>query len=163
MPSLRTNALLQVICPAFFLLALAFGVTGCTSPVAFAPRSNLSRESAVIMAQQTAEAAGGRVFMIAPTGSMKPTLDENSVVTVEIVSFGQLRTGDIVIYRNADGFPVVHRLYEKSNGCWYALGDNNTKVDREAVTETNLLGRVCAIFYTSADPLNAAQAALAQR
>jgi len=128
-----------------------------------APRSNLSRDSAIIMAQRTAEAAGGRVFTIAPTGSMKPTLDENSVVAVETVVFGQLRKGDIIIYRNSAGVPIVHRLYEQGNGSWLVLGDNNTAVDREAVTPANLLGRVCAIFYTSSGPQGNTPAALAQR
>jgi signal peptidase len=115
------------------------------------------------MAQQTAEAAGGRVFTIAPTGSMKPTLDENSVVTVETVPFNQLRQGDIVIYRNVSGTPVVHRLHEQANGCWLVLGDNNPAVDRETVTPANLLGRVCAIFYTGPGRANDPQAALARR
>jgi len=149
-----------------FLLPLALAMlafSGCSAPTAMAPRSNLSRESAIMMAQHTAEAAGGRVFTIAPTGSMKPTLDENSVVAVETVVFGQLRQGDIVIYRNSAGVPIVHRLYEQANGSWIVLGDNNPSVDREAVTPANLLGRVCAIFYTSSGPQGNAPAALAQR
>jgi signal peptidase I len=116
-----------------------------------------------MMAQRTAEATGGQVFTIAPTGSMKPTLDENSVVAVEAVVFGQLRQGDIVIYRSAAGVPIVHRLYERVDGCWFVLGDNNASVDREAVTPANLLGRVCAIFYTSSGQQGNAPAALAQR
>jgi len=128
-----------------------------------APQSNLSRDNAILMAQRTAEATGGRVFTIAPTGSMKPTLDENSVVAVETVVFGQLRQGDIVIYRNSAGVPIVHRLYQQANGCWVVLGDNNASVDTEAVTPTNLLGRVCAIFYTSPGSQGNAPTALAQR
>jgi signal peptidase I len=127
------------------------------------PRSNLSRESAILMARRTAEAAGGRMFTIAPTGSMKPTLDENSVVAVETVAFGQLRAGDIVIYRNSKGLPIVHRLYERANGRWFVLGDNNASVDRDAVTAANLLGRVCAIFYTSSGSPDATETALAQQ
>jgi signal peptidase I len=128
-----------------------------------APQSNLSRENALLMAQRTAEAAGGRVFTIAPTGSMKPTLDENSVVAVETVFFGQLRQGDIVIYRNSSGVPIVHRLHEQTNGAWLVLGDNNPAVDREAVTPANLLGRVCAIFYTGPGQHTDTTAAMAQR
>lgn len=115
------------------------------------------------MAQRTADAACGKVFTIAPTGSMKPTLDENSIVTIETVAFGQLRKGDIVIYRNHSGEPIVHRLYQQSGGSWLVLGDNNPAVDREAVTPANLVGRVCAIFYTSAGQTGNGPAALAQR
>ena len=150
-----------------FLLPLALVilvVSGCsTTPTAVAPRSNLSRENAIIMAQRTADTTGGRVFTIAPTGSMKPTLDENSVVTVETVVFGQLRQGDIVIYRSAAGTPIVHRLHQQADGCWFVLGDNNASVDRETVTPANIVGRVCAIFYTSSGDQGTAPAALAQR
>ncbi len=159
--------------PAFpsFLRLASLGVaalllSGCTTsaPVVMtAPQSNLSRACAVQMAQRTAEAAGGNVFMVAPTGSMKPTLDENSVVAVERVFFAQLRHGDIVIYRSASGQPIVHRLHAQIQNNWQVLGDNNSAVDRELVTPANLLGRVCAIFYTSPGSQSNAPAALAQR
>ena len=144
------------------VLAALF-LSGCTSPAPVAPQSNLSRESALAMAQRTADAMGGRVFTIAPTGSMKPTLDENSVVAVETVYFAQLRQGDIVIYRDAAGVPIVHRLYQQAGTRWLVLGDNNSAVDHEAVTPANLLGRVCAIFYTAPGTQAAAQTAMAQR
>ena len=144
------------------VLAALF-LSGCTSPTPVAPQSNLSRENALAMAQRTADAMGGRVFTIAPTGSMKPTLDENSVVAVESVYFAQLRQGDIVIYRDAAGVPIVHRLYQQAGTRWLVLGDNNSAVDHEAVTPANLVGRVCAIFYTAPGTQAAAQTAMAQR
>jgi signal peptidase I len=130
------------------ILALATGcsTTGQTS----APRSSVSREHALTLANITAQTVGGEVFTIAPTGSMKPTLDESSVVAVEKVPFAQLRQGDIVIYRSGSGAPIIHRLYEQHGNRWLVLGDNNGSIDREAVTEANFVGRVCAIFYTSA-------------
>jgi signal peptidase I len=94
---------------------------------------------------------------------MKPTLDESSVVTVEKVAFVELRRGDIVIYRSAGGAPVIHRLYEQSGDGWLVLGDNNAAIDREAVNARNLLGRVCAIFYTAAGAPIEGEAALARR
>lgn len=144
------------------VLAALF-LSGCTSTAPVAPQSNLSRENALAMAQRTADAMGGRVFTIAPTGSMKPTLDENSVVAVETVDFAQLRQGDIVIYRDAAGVPIVHRLYQQTGVRWIVLGDNNPAVDHEAVTPANLVGRVCAIFYTAPGSQTAAQTAMAQR
>lgn len=94
---------------------------------------------------------------------MKPTLDENSVVTVEVVNYDDLRTGDIVIYRDAAGLPIVHRLHHKDGNHWIVLGDNNSSVDRETVTNTNLVGRVCAIFYTSPGAGSSGPTALANR
>lgn len=145
----------------WFAASLFFG--GCTSTEPVAPQSSLSREQAIAMAQSTADAMGGRVFTIAPTGSMKPTLDENSVVAVERVDFGELRQGDIVIYRDATGLPIVHRLHQKSRDRWLVLGDNNVSVDHETVTPSNFVGRVCAIFYTSQGISTSVPTALAHR
>ena len=94
---------------------------------------------------------------------MKPTLDENSVVTVERVAFSKLRRGDIIIYLNAHGQPIIHRLYEQHGNSWFVLGDNNGSVDSEAVTPTNFQGRVCAIFYTSSSGTPSSDDALAER
>lgn len=149
------------------LLGGAAFLSGCSSvlgpSMGTAPRSSVSREHALSLAQMTAATVGGQVFTVAPTGSMKPTLDESSVVTVERVVFAELRAGDIVIYRNSNGLAIIHRLYEQHGQSWLVLGDNNGSVDREAVTSHNLVGRVCAIFYTSAGALPEGSAVLAQR
>ncbi|MFT3783359.1 MAG: signal peptidase I [Nibricoccus sp.] len=128
-----------------------------------APQSSLSRDKGITMAQQTAELMGGKVFTIAPTGSMKPTLDENSIVAVEVVDFAALREGDIIIYRDKNNLPIVHRLRQHAGGRWIVLGDNNSSVDNEFVTPANFMGRVCAIFYTTPGPRGFEQTALAHR
>lgn len=149
------------------LFAAAVWSSGCSTTAAgtanSAPRSSVSRDSAMALAQLTARSVGGSVFTIAATGSMKPTLDETSVVAVEPVKFTVLRQGDIVIYRSSVGAPIIHRLYEQRGDRWLVLGDNNGSIDREAVTQNNFLGRVCAIFYTSSEGSSLAPAALAQR
>lgn len=145
------------------VLASALAIlSGCASEPLTA-RSSLTREKGISIAQQTADTLGARVFTIAPTGSMKPTLDENSIVAVESVKFEELRAGDIVIYRDKTGLPIVHRLLEKKGAQWIVLGDNNPGIDRETVTQTNLVGRVCAIFYTSPGRAGSGQEALAHR
>jgi signal peptidase I len=163
MPSCCNN--LPLLRPLTFLIpaAILLLLNGCaTEPLA--PQSNLSRENAIAIAQQTADKLGGRVFTVAPTGSMKPTLDENSVVAVETVKFDDLRPGDIVIYRDTAGLPIVHRLHHKTADRWIVLGDNNSSADRETVTPANLVGRVCAIFYTSSPSFATAEpTALANR
>jgi signal peptidase I len=157
-PAVRTLAALG----AFTALAM---FSGCSSvpESASAPRSSVSRDHALTLATLTARTVGGEVFQIAPTGSMKPTLDESSVVTVERVAFTALRRGDIIVYRNNAGVPIIHRLYEQHGARWLVLGDNNSSIDTEAVTAGNFVGRVCAIFYTSAGANPSAPAALAQR
>ncbi len=136
-------------------LAVLFLFSGCASILnqslneTTAPRSNVSREKALILARAMATAVGGEVFSIAPTGSMRPTLDEGSLVTIERIAFSALKKGDIVVYLSADGHPVIHRVYQSARGSWLVLGDNNGSIDAEVVSPKNLIGRVCAIFYTS--------------
>jgi signal peptidase I len=161
----RTALALRVmfVCGMVILASLHTGCATTGSTATVAPRSSVSRDQALSLAQLAANAVGGQVYTVAPTGSMKPTLDESSVVTVEKVAFIELRRGDIVIYRSAGGAPVIHRLYEQSGDGWLVLGDNNASIDREAVNARNLLGRVCAIFYTAAGAPIDGQAALARR
>lgn len=148
------------------LLGGAAVFTGCTSvrtEAEVAPRSSVSRQNALSLAHITARTVNGQVFAVAATGSMKPTLDENSVVTVERVAFSKLRRGDIIIYLNSHGQPIIHRLYEQHGSSWFVLGDNNGSVDSEAVTSSNFQGRVCAIFYTSSSGTPSTDDALAER
>jgi signal peptidase I len=162
--SLSAPALARSLATAT-LLGGAAVFTGCTTvrtEAEAAPRSSISRQNAISLAHLTARTVNGQVFAVAATGSMKPTLDENSVVTVEHVAFSKLRRGDIIIYLNSHGQPIIHRLYEQHGNSWFVLGDNNGSVDAEAVTPTNFQGRVCAIFYTSSSGTPSTDDALAQ-
>ena len=144
----------QRIARTLALASLVFAACGCanrTTADLAAPRSTVAREKALTLARQVAASIDGKVYAVAPSGSMLPTLDEGSIVTVERVTLDKLKKGDIVIYRNAAGLVVIHRLYEQHENCWFVLGDNNPSVDRDTVSSRNLLGRVCAIFYTSPD------------
>jgi len=144
------NACRRIVSPLTMVL-LSIGMLGCTTSSlapGTAPHSTVSRDNAVALAKLVAASIGGRVYAIAPSGSMLPTLDEGSIVTVEKVPLAKLHQGDIIIYRNAAGMAVIHRLYERHDDRWYVLGDNNASVDRELVSAGNFIGRVCAIFYT---------------
>jgi len=154
--------------PHRFTTAVAIILTGilcggCATNQPVAPQSSLSRTKAIAMAKDAADALGGRVFTVSQTGSMKPTLDENSVVALEPARYHELQSGDIVVYRNQHGRAVVHRLLQRSKSGWWVLGDNNAKADREVVTEDNLIGRVCAIFYTSSSGPDSSAATIARR
>ena len=136
------------------VVLLAMGLLGCTSGpnvAATAPHSTVSRDNALALAKHVAKSIGGKVYAIAPSGSMLPTLDADSIVAVENVSLDKLRRGDIIIYRNGSGMVVIHRLYEQHADRWYVLGDNNASIDREMVSADNFIGRVCAIFNTVSD------------
>ncbi len=69
----------------------------------------------------------------APTGSMKPTFDENSNgIRVVPASENDIQIGDIVTYKEGDSL-IVHRVIDKgtdSGGMYFITkGDNNTLSD----------------------------------
>jgi signal peptidase I len=130
----------------FCLIAIVF--SGCaSSPIP--AQSSIPRTSAFALAQAAAAPVNGEVVVVADTGSMEPTLSGKSIVAIEHVSFTSLRQGDIVIYRDAGGLRIVHRLIKRSGNAWFVKGDDNATKDCELVTASNLVGRVFAIFYAS--------------
>lgn len=76
--------------------------------------------------------------------SMLPTFPiASTIVRVERIAFKDLRSGDVVIYRQAKVGNTTHRLFRKiSARAWWAKGDNNRFPDRDYVTPENFLGRV---------------------
>lgn len=90
---------------------------------------------------------GSRLFDVAPTGSMEPTLDGNSLVVAEPCRLDELAVGDIVVRRMPIG-NVVHRVITLAPV--RTRGDANGAADAGTVTATDLLGRVCCVVYGSA-------------
>ena len=82
------------------------------------------------------------------TGSMKPTLDENSYVLVRDLPFSDLKVGDIVVYRargRLDGYTLIaHRIVRMSSGgsALVVRGDANREEDYQIVVEADYVGRV---------------------
>lgn len=84
-------------------------------------------------------------FTTVTTGrSMLPTFGEAEVVMVELCRFGDLRTGDTVIYWH-DGTRqfVHHRLMQRdaTDGRWLCRGDNNPGQDTGRFTADEFVGR----------------------
>ena len=90
---------------------------------------------------------GSRIFDVAPTGSMEPTLDGRSLVVAEPCRMEDLAVGDIVVRRMPIG-NVVHRVVALAPV--RTRGDANGAADSGAVAGADLLGRVCCIVYGSA-------------
>lgn len=102
--------------------------------------------------QQVATAArllvpGSKVFAVAPTGSMEPTLDGNSFVVAQPCHIADLHEGDIIVRRMPIG-NVVHRVIALDPV--RTRGDANNSTDSGVVTDNELLGRVFCIVYGSA-------------
>jgi hypothetical protein len=81
-------------------------------------------------------------FLIANTGSMRPTLDENSRVIVDKELVG---IGDIVIFQNG-GDSWIHRIVGEQGDFWITQGDA-TPQQQEYIPKKDILWRVSAIVY----------------
>lgn len=68
---------------------------------------------------------------IMPEGySMYPTIvPGRDQVVLKVVDPGKVRRGDVVLYSRDDQRKVLHRVCAVKDDCFYAVGDNQTKVE----------------------------------
>lgn len=114
---------------------------------------NTSDKAASIAADLEARDKGGRSYIVAPTGSMEPTLKGGDYVVGVKTPFEELQVGEIVNY-----FPewnpnllVIHRLVGKwPDGGWIAEGDspNNTAETKSRVTAQNYVNKIISVYRT---------------
>ena len=85
-------------------------------------------------------ASGAEVRFAVAGRSMAPFLRGGEIVTVRASPAGDLRVGDLVLFRDATGYPRVHRLVARRPKL-LAKGDAMLRPD-EPVAESDVLGRV---------------------
>ena len=151
------------------VVALLIGVTAlsrCAEPARAAeingkayltsatPASALTSGQAYLGAIELAESlnritSSSRYAALPVVGfSMLPTIPPGSGVVYERCALSDMRAGDIVIYRNADGALVEHRVaWVGVFGDLFIEGDNNATHDRIAITAKNFVGRTIAAIY----------------
>lgn len=115
------------------LLAFFLALAGCARQEQTLPGATSS------LTESAALAAAGRLTQsfapplsfgsVLPTGSMRPALDEHSVVLFEPYRGQPLRVGDIVEYHR-DGMRVLHRVIEIRPTGVYTKGDANPLPDK---------------------------------
>ena len=76
--------------------------------------------------------------------SMQPLIRMNRDTVVIEPLDGEVRIGDIVLFRRADGAYVVHRVYKVSGEMVVTLGDNCERPDAP-IRKEQVLGRVTCI------------------
>ena len=85
--------------------------------------------------------------------SMKPSIDNSSLLIVEKGDFGNVKVDDVVSFFRY-GRRIVHRVVEKTtvNGelAFITKGDNNLSVDSGYLTETSYEGKVTKTVISSA-------------
>jgi signal peptidase I len=85
--------------------------------------------------------------------SMLPTLPPSTSVMVDKdVSFEEIKEGDIIVYKsnyNSHSSKltpyVIHRVYSKRGDKIICKGDNNSVIDKECITSSNLVGKAITI------------------
>ena len=116
-----------------------------------APNSDVPASLARLLAVQVGSmVAGTEIFTVAPSGSMRPAFDDNTVLLTEPAPFEKLQVGDIIVFRHSSsGMRVVHRILERRDGGFWTRGDRTKRMDDELVTRANYMSRVYGILYTS--------------
>lgn len=137
-------------------LCLCLSVTACglfaqnDSKAALSPDPTaIPRGLAIALADATALAQqhpGAQVARVVGD-SMVPFFAEGDVVVFRPANVQQLRSGAVVVYRNAWNEVVAHRAIKGSAGGWVVQGYHNRSADSTPVTAENLLGVVYGTFH----------------
>ncbi|HUG11865.1 MAG TPA: signal peptidase I [Opitutaceae bacterium] len=114
-----------------------------------APSSGLDRDSATRAAMAARlMVTGAGALNVLPTGSMRPTFDQNAILLTEPARFEDIRVGDIVTFKHpAYLVSVVHRVLEKRGDRFWSKGDANGRMDDIYITRENFDRRVFGIIY----------------
>lgn len=73
------------------------------------------------------------VHKVTPTGSMYPTISDNSQVILIKPTKNELNIGDIISFKCNKDYPnMLHRIRYIVNDTYFTQGDNNLKSDLEA-------------------------------
>jgi len=78
------------------------------------------------------------------SGSMWPALKKGDIVLMEGVKRSDLKTGDIVVYRNKKGF-TIHRIIELNEKTLKTKGDANNISDSPVKYE-DVIGKTVNVF-----------------
>lgn len=147
------KCLFGIVLLGFVLWLLAMGCGCSQKKQEIALYHNTSDKAASIAADLEARDKGGRSYIVAPTGSMVPTLQGGDYVVGVKTPFEELQVGEIVNY-----FPewnpnllVIHRLVGKwPDGGFIAEGDStlNRAETKSRVTAQNYVNKIISIYRT---------------
>ena len=81
--------------------------------------------------------------------SMSPFLRGEEILTIKKVPYTSLRRGDLILFKNHIGYPVLHRIIKKKQDqddviTFQTKGDAMIAFD-EPVRNNKILGKVCKI------------------
>jgi hypothetical protein len=142
-------------------LCLVGGILIPTTARAASAEAGVPFVQALADAHQVANLNSGWKVYVSRGESMLPQIDHNSLLLVAQTEFSQLTPGMLVVYRDASGDLVSHRLISRTNDGWVAKGLNNDREDPGLVTRDNLQGVVFGMmkYQAGSDNLTAMQTA----
>ena len=85
---------------------------------------------------------------------MEPIYRSGAALVVQERNYRGLGRGEMVVYRNREGFYVAHMLLEELRLGWLAIGLSNPEPDEDLVTPTNFVGVVRATFTSDERPFD---------
>src|SRR4030043_1915029 len=85
--------------------------------------------------------------------SMSPFLRGEEILTIKKVPYTSLKIGDLIFFKNGQGYPVLHRIIKKKQVqdgviTFQTKGDALIAFD-EPIKNNKILGKVCKIEYGS--------------
>jgi hypothetical protein len=166
---MNASQYLKEVKTALLTRALRLTLALCLATLIPAAASAASTDAEVPFTQALADAqqvtnlnSGWKVY-VSQGESMLPQIDHNSLLLVAKTDFDKLSPGMLVVYRDASGDLVSHRLISRTNDGWVAKGLNNYRQDPGLVTRDNLQGVVFGTMKYAAGSDNLATASTANR
>ena len=92
----------------------------------------------------------GSCLRVKVTGrSMSPFLRGEEILTIKKVPYTSLKRGDLIFFKNGQGYPVLHRIIKKKQNqdgviTFQTKGDAMIAFD-EPIQDNKILGKVCKI------------------
>jgi len=129
------------------LIWLTLGAMLPLSAQVEAPSSGVPFEKALADARQVvAMNSDWKVFQ-AHGESMEPEFGASSLLLVSEAGYENLQAGMVVVYRDASGDLVAHKLVAATANGWVVQGLNNDRPDPGLVTAENLHGVVFGVLH----------------
>lgn len=137
-------------------------IAGCLLLAACTPKRNEIQTfwgqtpmQALVAAQLHANEVGGVVYSMAPTGSMRPTLEAGDMIVVKPIPYKDVQQGMMLNYQ-ARWLPpthltVTHWASQKFGNEWIMDGGANPAYERNSTQrmgEKEFRGQVIAIYTT---------------
>ncbi|MFZ5968813.1 MAG: signal peptidase I [Bacillota bacterium] len=153
LPSMKwiTQALIGILCPLFFLMAIQNIYLGVSKEVSVRKQDKENPLSWLITSIVSIALVwfSAGVFPLYPsvivTGSMEPMIKPGDVILVKKIDGNNVQTGDVIQFRK-DSILIAHRVIEVKEvdkGKMYRTqGDNNSGPDVEPVKPEDVKGKV---------------------